>query len=439
METIASAQVTHTLPACMALGIFIVAYGLVIAEEFLDLRKSKPVVLASGLMWLLVAWIALEHNASTALNHAMQSTLFEYTALLLFILVAMLYIHAMENRGVFDALRAFLIRKGFSYRQLFWMTGILGFFLSAIADNLATVLALSTLLLVLGRENPRFINLACVNLVVAANAGGVFTPFGDITTLMVWQAGILPIKTFFRLFFPAILNFGIPAICLYFAVPKGHPSPLQKSSPLTRSGMCVVVLFLLTLVTTVLAHHFLHVPPVIGMMLGLGYLQFFAYYTQRRQMLEPLDIFSIFKSIEWDTLLFFYGIMLCVGALGTLGYLSDVSHVLYETLGRSFPPAHQASAANILVGILSALVDNIPVMFSVIKMKPSMSEGQWLLVTLTTGVGGSLLSVGSAAGIALMGQTRHYTFLSHLKWFIPIAVGYFGSIMCHMVYNAAFF
>jgi Na+/H+ antiporter NhaD/arsenite permease-like protein len=147
---------------------------------------------------------------------------------------------------------------------------------------------------------------------------------------------------------------------------------------------------------------------------------------------KPLHIFGILEKVEWDTLMFFYGIILGVGGLGTLGYLALTSRALYEGLG--------PTAANVLVGLLSAVVDNVPVMFAVLSMNPPMSDGQWLLVTLTAGIGGSLLSIGSAAGVALMGQSRGaYTFLTHLRWTWAIALGYVASIVTHLLINRQLF
>ena len=147
---------------------------------------------------------------------------------------------------------------------------------------------------------------------------------------------------------------------------------------------------------------------------------------------DYFDIFNKVKMAEWDTLFFFYGVILCVGGLGLIGYLSFVSELMYTDLG--------PTTANVLVGVLSAVVDNIPVMFAVLTMNPEMSQGQWLLATLTAGVGGSMLSIGSAAGVALMGQARgYYTFFGHLKWMPVIALGYVASIYVHMWVNASYF
>jgi Na+/H+ antiporter NhaD/arsenite permease-like protein len=146
----------------------------------------------------------------------------------------------------------------------------------------------------------------------------------------------------------------------------------------------------------------------------------------------PYSIFNIIARAEWDTLLFFYGVLMCVGGLATLGFLELASTELYGGLGHTW--------ANIAMGALSAVVDNIPIMYAVLQMSPPMDHGQWLLVTLTAGVGGSMLSVGSAAGVALMGVSKgQYTFSSHLRWTGAIALGYALSVAVHLWWNAEHF
>jgi len=210
-------------------------------------------------------------------------------------------------------------------------------------------------------------------------------------------------------------------------------------------------LFIGTIILTVTLHNTLHLPPALGMMTGLGVLKIYGYFLRQIELntwdnealsiegtppeqddssSKPFDIFISMKRAEWDTLMFFYGVILCVGGLGALGYLALVAELMYVDLGPTW--------ANIVVGILSAIVDNIPVMFAVLTMDPQMSQGQWLLVTLTAGVGGSMLSVGSAAGVALMGQARGiYTFFSHLKWSWAVALGYIASIWAHLLINSS--
>ena len=442
--------------------IFVCSYALVIAEENLHLRKSKPMMVAAGVIWILVA-IAYamsgdKHTAGQAVSH----NILEFGELFLFLLAAMTYINAMDERGIFDALRSWLVSREFSLRGIFWITGLLSFVISPIADNLTTALLMSTVVMAVGGDNHRFVAIACVNIVVAANAGGAFSPFGDITTLMVWQKGIVPFQDFFSLLVPSIVNWLVPAIILSLSVPKQQPDAVQEDVQLLAGAWVVTGLFILTIAMAVSAHSFLHLPPVMGMMTGLGLLKLYAYYLKRRDEAFPTPVanelgagglsleegnprealdkataspFDIFKSLqraEWDTLMFFYGIILCVGGLGTLGYLTVLSELMYVDLG--------PTGANILVGFLSALIDNIPVMFAVLSMLPEMDQGQWLLVTLTAGVGGSMLSVGSAAGVAVMGQARGiYTFFAHLKWSWAIALGYGLSIWAHFLVNAGRF
>ena len=439
-----------------AVIIFVAAYSLVMMEEFIHLRKSKPVILAAGIIWLLVGIVYSQHGDHHTAEMAIRHNILEYGELFLFLLVAMTYINAMEERLVFDRLKAWLVTKGFTLRQLFWITGILAFFISPIADNLTTALLMCAVVLSVGGENKKFILLACINIVVAANAGGAFSPFGDITTLMVWQKGIIDFGTFFVLFIPSVVNFGVPALIMSFFVSNDKPQALEETVVMKDGAIAVVVLFILTIITAVSFHNFVHLPPVAGMMTGLSFLMFLGYYLKKKkhgknpstvdivdhdtgiQALDDssgddyFDIFNKVKLAEWDTLFFFYGVILCVGGLGLIGYLSMASQFMYTDLG--------ATNANVLVGLLSAIVDNIPVMFAVLTMNPDMSQGQWLLVTLTAGVGGSLLSVGSAAGVALMGQARgYYTFFGHLKWTPVIALGYAASIYVHMLVNASLF
>jgi Na+/H+ antiporter NhaD/arsenite permease-like protein len=452
---------------------------------------------------------------------------------------------------------------------------------------------MGALVMAVGGSNKKFVVLACINIVVAANAGGAFSPFGDITTLMVWQKGKVQFLEFFDLFIPALVNWLVPGILMMLAIGKGNPEAGEDSVQMKYGAVPMILLFLCTIVTAVCFHNFLHLPPAAGMMLGLGYLGFFSYHIKRHegrqnkydpilgvrssvpfnpqyatakrtksishiidsipyaafainldrkvthwnkhiemltgvpakdrigtdkywspfrdektkilvdmvledapetefqklyqdehhasQMIEsgheaavffpnigengtPLIMtaapvrdkdgevigaieiirdakeltaetahFDLMKRIaraEWDTLLFFYGVILCVGGLSQFGYLGLVSHFMYTGLGATY--------ANSLVGILSAIVDNIPVMYAVLTMDPIMSHGQWLLVTLTAGVGGSLLSIGSAAGVALMGTARGvYTFGAHLKWTPVIALGYGLSILVHLWLNAS--
>ncbi len=420
-----------------SLIIFVLAYVLVVFEEATHMRKSKPVMMAAGLIWALIGVAYAMQGASEVAHAHAVDIIEEYGELFLFLLVAITYVNTLEERRAFEVLRATLVGRGLSYRQLFLLTGVLSFFLSGVLDNLTTALVMGAVVLALGRDNARFVAVACVSVVVAANAGGAFSPFGDITTLMVWQQGKLEFFEFFNLFLPSAVNWLVPAGCMYWAIPVAKPAA-RAEVVVAKPGMWgVVLLFALTIVTAVLFKNFLALPPALGMMLGLGYLQMYSFYlrkagNRRGDHDMVLDSFTQVQRVEWDTLLFFFGIIFAVGGLGVLGYLTLASQALYVGLG--------PTAANVIIGGLSAIVDNIPLMFAVLTMDPAMSDGQWLLITLTAGVGGSILSVGSAAGVALMGQAKGlYTFSSHLKWSWAVGLGYGAAILCHLWLNAALF
>ncbi|MFS8136993.1 MAG: sodium:proton antiporter NhaD, partial [Thermomonas sp.] len=424
-----------------AIVIFTLAYLLVIAEEFTHLRKSQPVMLAAGAIWALLAIAAASMGQADSIHAAVGDYLLEYAELLMFLLAAMTYVNAMSERNLFEALRMRLLQRGFGYRQLFWATGALAFCLSPMIDNLTTALVMCAVVLAVGRDNPKFVTLACINIVVAANAGGAFSPFGDITTLMVWQRGILDFWSFFHLFLPALVNWLVPAICMHFAVPNGTPAVASGDARIKRGGLMVAGLFVLTVLLAVCFHNFLGLPPFMGMMTGLALLKLYGWHlTRKANAIQAadfdrqgapgdVDAFDSYEQVaraEWDTLLFFFGVIMCVGALGYCGYLALASQWFYGDLG--------PTTANVLIGVLSAVLDNIPMMVAVLQMHPHMDTGQWLLVTMTAGVGGSLLSIGSAAGVALMGQAKgKYTFFSHLRWTWAIALGYAASIGVHLL------
>ena len=432
---------TTTWVGYVSLIIFVLGYALVVVEEKIHMRKSKPVIFAGCIMWFLIGLYESTNGHSGSHAHDyVKHLIAEIGELFFFLLSAMTYINTLDERNVFKSLRSWLLRKGLGFRALFWSTGLITFFLSPLADNLTSALLMSTVALAVSGGNSRFIVLAFINIVVAANAGGAWSPFGDITTLMVWTSGKVATLQFAYLMLPSLINWIVPATCMFFFLPNEVPEAPSEAIPLKPGAKVIIFLGVSTIATAVSFHQFFHLPPYLGMMLGLSALMLFGYYLKRwgdkpgegdLHILESgalsgrphFDIFNKIATVEFDTLLFFFGVLTAVGALQYLGYLALVSKNLYDTIGPTW--------SNIIVGILSAIVDNIPIMFAVLKMDPSMGVDQWLLITLTAGVGGSLLSVGSAAGVAVMGVDRkNYTFLSHMKWSWAIGLGYAASILC---------
>ena len=429
-------SLTVTWVGYVSLISFCLAYTLVIFEEQIHMRKSKPVILIGCFMWGLIGIYEAQHGGGHAHDYV-KELIAEIGELFFFLLVAMTYINTLVERNVFKVLRAWLLKKGLGFKKLFWATGLITFLLSPLADNLTSALLMSTVALAVSNGNGKFIVPAFVNIIVAANAGGAWSPFGDITTLMVWTSGKVQTMEFSYLVLPSIVNWIIPAIIMYFFVPDEMPDAGDENIQMKAGAKVIICLGIFTIATAVSFHQFLHLPPFMGMMFGLGLLMMKGWYLklwgeakhlkkmgiEDRRKKSRLNIFAKAEQVEFDTLLFFFGVLTAVGALQYIGYLALVSENMYGTLGPTY--------SNVIVGILSAIVDNIPIMYAVLKMDPTMGLDQWLLITLTAGTGGSLLSVGSAAGVAVMGvEKKNYNFMSHLKWAPAVALGYIGSIIC---------
>ncbi|WP_017365179.1 sodium:proton antiporter NhaD [Methylococcus capsulatus] len=449
-------DLTHHWAGYFSLVVMVSAYAAAMLEEVTHLRKSKPMLLGAALVWFAISLVYRQHGQVAAAVTAFTSNLLAYIELLLFIMVSMTYLNAMEDMGVFDALRLALVRLRLGYKALFWVTGTLVFFISSVVNGLTAGLLMGVVVVAVGRNSPRFVSLACINVVVATNAGGSFSPLGGISTLFVWQKGMLEFTQFFTLFVPCLVNFLVPALAMHFAVPHDTPRVEAESIAMRRGAVRVIILFGVTIGLAVFSDMYLRLPPAAGMMAGLSLLQFFTFYLRKTEnriassardaKLSPpepdmpdgiletqrFDIFEKVGRLEWDTLLFFYGAMTGIGGLGFIGYLDAVSAWLYGQ--------HSATLANVLIGLSSAFVDNGTLMFAVLSMRPELPEGQWLLVTLTLGVGGSLLAIGSAPGIALLGMTGgRYSFSSHLKWCPVILLGYFAAIGVHFIVNSQYF
>lgn len=437
-----------------AILVTIMAYIAAMAEDVISLRKSKPMVLGAAIIWFAICiYYALHGQAKTAAV-AFESNLLAYIELLLYILVSITYLNAMEERGIFNAMRIWLLSRQFSYRQLFWITGALAFILSTVINGLPVALLMGAVTAAVGKKKPQFVGLACLNIVIATNAGGSFSPLGGISTLFVWQNRILHFTEFFALALPCLVNFLLPAIIMHFKIPKETPSASSQKIKLLRGSKRIILFFIITLIITVLSNVLLELPPAAGMMGGLALLQFFSFYLTKTSTQQKSDFAHVYKfygleaptsngkqdfdvyknlgNLEWDTLLFFYGAMMIIGALGFIGYLEAIAHMLFGQISPTL--------ANISIGLASAFIDNGTLMFAVISMHPDIPPGQWLLLTLTLGVGGSLLAIGSAPGVGLLGKIKEgYTFGLHMRWMPIILLGYFASIAVHFWINARYF
>jgi Na+/H+ antiporter NhaD/arsenite permease-like protein len=370
-------------------------------------------LLASGRPWLMAA----------------QATARDYLELIVFLAASITFVHVLEERKLFNALRLRAASAALSYRSLFWLTGAATFVISIVVTNMVIAVAMAALVLQIGLKEPRFVTLACINIVVASNAGGAFCPFGDVTSLMLWQGGALGFSAFFKLALPALVSWLLPAAAMTLAVPPGAPSAEARSESPKHGTATVMALFAGAIALSVSLNIVWDLAPVIGMVAGLAALLAFESW-QYRAMGPTIAIRSLaaMRKMEKDMLLFFLGIMFALSALAEFGWLETANHALYGNLG----PA----AANILIGPVSAILDNVPLVYGVLQMKPAMPESQWLLLNLAAGIGGSLLAIGSASGVALTSLAgRQYTFLKHLAWLPAIGLGYGAAVALHLMLN----
>lgn len=419
-------DLTFTWIGFATLIIFIIGYYFVAAEEKYGIDKAKPALFIGTFTFILIGiYYAFNGLNMDLLNTEVEHLILEIAEIFFFLFVAMTYIESLIYMGVFDRLKYNLVSKGYTYKKLFWVTGIIAFFLSPIADNLTTALILSTVLVTIDKNNKRFLVLGAINIVVAANAGGAWSPFGDITTLMAWTAGKGEFTDFMYLFPSSIIGFLVTALLLVRFVPDAKPEfdvSKEKKPELVKGAKIVIVMGVFTIFSAVMSHQVLHVPAMWGMMFGLSILKLYSY---RLQKVHKTD-FNVFKSmakVENNTLLFFFGILAAVGGLYFVGWLALAAHV-YD------PSVLGPTWSNIGVGFLSAIVDNVPVMSAVLKSNPDMGLDQWMLVTLTAGVGGSLISFGSAAGVGVMGKLHGiYTFGAHMKYAWAVLLGYIASVL----------
>ena len=417
-------DITMTWAGIAALLLFVVGYYFVAMEEKYHIDKAKPALLMGTFIFMLIALYYSINNMDMNLVHTQaQHLILEIAEIFFFLFVAMTYIETMIHMRVFDKLKYNLISKGYTYRQLFWVTGILAFFISPIADNLTTALILSTVLITIEKTKKEFLVPGAINIVVAANAGGAWSPFGDITTLMAWTAGKGVFTDFLYLFPAAIIGYGITAFLLSKIVPNTTPEVdlSNEENPVMAEGAKFVILLgIFTIFCAVMSHQVLHLPAMWGMMFGLSLLKIYDYRLKKRHGVG-FGVFQSMSKIENNTLLFFFGILAAVGALYFVGWLA-LAAVVYD------PSVLGPTWSNIGVGFLSAIVDNVPVMSAVLKANPEMGLDQWMLVTLTAGVGGSLISFGSAAGVGVMGKLPGiYTFGAHMRYSWMILIGYIVS------------
>ena len=408
----------------LALVLFVAGYAVITFEHQLKTHKAPTALLLGVILWFLVT---LSGIGGVPLAHELEVAAAEIFGIVIFLLAAMTLVEVLTHYQFFDYIRVELSRRGLGDRQQFIVIGAVTFFLSPVIDNLTTTIVMLTVAQRFFRE--RNLLVMATAIIVFANAGGAWSPIGDITTLMLWLAGKFTAAE-------AILNTVLPSLAhalvagyLLLRQIKDNTPDSTEDLPITftRTEFIVITLALASFGLPLLMSQ-LGLPPYMGLLVGLAVVwivtSVLAQITDHETHLTA-DIERFLQNVDIPSLKFFIGILLAVAALNTIGVLTLLSNLL---LG-SNPEPERIIVGNSALGLLSALVDNVPLTALAIDLMPVASAPLWTLLAYCVGTGGSLLVIGSAAGVIAMGMIRELTSTAYMRIAtVPVAVAYVAGI-----------
>ena len=400
----------------------LLAFALIVLEDVIHVNKAQSTLFLGSLAWLLLFIHRPAGLSVESVHESLLENLTEIATLWLFLMAAMTFVAFLNHKGLITALIYRILPSQVSEKRLMFIVAVFAFVFSSLADNITATLVCVTLVLSLGLPAAKAVRYT-VLVVFAVNSGGVSLITGDVTTLMIFLADKVHIQNLLLLALPA---FGAVMMLTWMmsrqsqeiiTVPRAESQ--YERDPV---GIMIAVLFLMTIVATIVLNVMAGVPPVLTFLFGLSVMFLmgrFLYPSDHRE-----NLLDYIRVIEFDTLLFFLGILLLVGMLKEIGVLDNLIH-LYDGL--------PAVVANYVMGLLSALVDNVPLTAALLKADPTLSLADWLSLTYAVGVGGSLLIIGSAAGIVAMSKVEAVTFGSYLRYvgylIAAYSTGYVGSYL----------
>lgn len=421
--------------------IFILGYIAIALEHNIHIDKSAPALLIGVICWtllvlgadnILVEQVTAHGNINHYINHQLAEHLSEISSILFFLLGAMTIVELIDSYGGFSIITDKI--QTTHKVKLIWILSILTFFLSAALDNLTTSIVMAALLrkLIADKEDLWF--FAGV-IIIAANAGGAWSPIGDVTTIMLWIGGQVSAQNIvFELFLPSLFALLVPLIMVSFML-KGHinrPKTITGEQHQVRVNQfekqLIFFLGIACLLFVPVFKTLTHLPPFMGILLGLGLLWLVTEILNRKKLdaKEKLSIVNVLTKIDVPSVLFFLGILLAVAALQTAGHLTQLATRLDSTFGNIY-------VINIFIGLLSSIVDNVPLVAGAMGMYSlevyPMDNIFWELLAYCAGTGGSALIIGSAAGVAIMGILK-IDFIWYMKKISWLAlVGYFSGVL----------
>jgi len=413
--------------------IFILGYTAIAFEHPLHINKTAPALLIGGLMWAV--WALMDFNNIHFIEESLEVQLAETASILFFLMGAMTIVELINAHKGFDIITNRITTN--NPKILLWLVGALAFFLSAILDNLTTSIVMVTLLrkLVYDR-NTRIV--FCGMVIIAANAGGAWSPIGDVTTTMLWIGKqISAVNIVKTLFIPSVVCAVVPLAVLSFSLKGTLDRPrvdknLSDEDERVHGSLLILILGVSALLFVPVFKTVTHLPPYLGMLFGLSILWIVSEVLHKGKSHEekkPYTAVYALSKIDVPSILFFLGILLAIGTLQGTGVLRIVAEYLDNTLGNK-------DVIAIVIGLLSAIVDNVPVVAATMKMYSlsdfPMDAKLWEFIAYAAGTGGSCLIIGSAAGVAVMGMEK-IDFIWYLKKIAWLAfIGYIAGAFTYM-------
>jgi Na+/H+ antiporter NhaD/arsenite permease-like protein len=407
--------------------IFLLGYVLITLEHHWKINKSVTATALAAGMWGIVAFGGFDTHAIEAALHDISAETFSLVA---FLLAAMTLVEILVHYRFFDWLRVKLFSLGLEDRQQLILITALAFILSGIIDNLTTTIVMVQI----ARRFFKGKNLlvAAGAIVVAANAGGAFSPVGDVTTIMIWLAGkFTALEIILWGFLPSLAIYLVSTF--FFArqiegdTTDERPTTYEEVV-LARSEKIVIGAAFASFTLPPLAH-LIGLPPFMGVLLGVGIVGlivgWFANTLPHHESHLAMDIEKLLGKVDITSLLFFIGILFAVGALGFLGVLDQISNALFG----DNPADSRLIFGSVILGAVSAIFDNIPLTAAAIDILHTTDFRIWVLLAICVGTGGSMLVIGSAAGVVAMGMVKELTFKQFMKIAtIPAMAGYVAGI-----------
>jgi len=403
----------------LLVSLAVIAFFTIVLEEIIHINKAKTTLFLGTLSWILL-FIFPQHGLSQAdVQLALNENLLEIATLWLFLMAAMTFVAYLNHQGLIESMIYKILPSRISEKALLFLVALFSFVFSSLSDNITATLVSITLVLSLKLEPKKTLKFA-VLVVFSVNSGGVALITGDVTTLMIFLDNKVAIEDLLWLAFPSFFSVMLLSLLFSFSV-GGEVLIDSKSQKEDLVGKRIAAIFLVTILATILLNVYAQIPPVLTFLFGLSIMflvgRIFYRGDKRDNMLDYLRV------IEYDTLLFFLGILLLVGMLKEIGVLDSLVQ-LYQILPIEY--------ANFSMGLISSLVDNVPLTAAVLKSNVEMSPASWLSLTYGVGVGGSLLVIGSAAGIVAMSKVQAMSFFSYMRYFLYLLIaysaGYVGSV-----------